>query len=652
MICPSCGLDNKPDANYCDDCGAELAAGAAVAAGGRRAPLAVGSELKEAPAGPSTLRIEQAEARGRLNVYRAVRIGTGEAVRLLEDAEPEASLTIPADAADGSPLAEDASVAARAWRALSGVETPHLWRVERFIYDEGRGFVVGAPLPEETLHDHLAAARPLQPEEAQALGLSLLEAVQALHDRGYLHLAIHPSAIHIDEEGLPILAGYDRLASRDALPQVFSVLDGYSAPEAYGVGGPACPASDVYSVGATLYYSLCRRVPAEVSREQFFYFAPLSRETPDIPTDLERIVMKAVGKNLPGRYESATAMSEELAAASVERRRAAQPAPQPVAVGVGAGAADPAPRASSGGSQWEGAVPPPAPISATPDEPPAASLSSGFLPFQVGLRSDIGRVRSVNQDSMLVMTFSAVERSIPTSALLVIVADGMGGEAEGDKASSLAIRTMATYVLQNNIPIVTGADTVKLHPRNPVERLEELLREAMEHANATIFGYAQKDASRRGMGSTLTSLMIEWPYAVFGHAGDTRAYLLRDGLDQVTEDHSLVGKLVRLGQLTREEARNSPQRSYLYRAMGTAGELEIDVYSRRLEPGDRLLLCSDGVWEYFMDDEIVDFMTRFDDPQQACEALVEEVLRRGADDNCTAVILYVPLKNVQQVGHS
>ena len=252
-------------------------------------------------------------------------------------------------------------------------------------------------------------------------------------------------------------------------------------------------------------------------------------------------------------------------------------------------------------------------------------------------------MREVNQDSMLVTTFSACERSVPTVSALLIVADGMGGEAEGDKASSLAIRGMASYVLRNQLPVVISPEGAPPPlPPEPVARLEALLRGAMTSANEGIFQYAQMDPARRGMGSTLTSVMIDWPHAVFGHAGDTRAYLVREGLDQVTEDHSLVGKLVRMGQLTREEARNSPQRSYLYRAMGTSAELEMDVYQRTLEPGDRLLMCSDGVWEYFTDEEIVAMMRAHDDPQATCEALIAEVLKRGADDNCTAIVLHVP----------
>jgi len=618
LICPSCGLENKPDATYCDDCGAVLAEAAAAPAG-RRAPLPMGSTLGE------RYTIESGEARGPLNVYEALRSEDGARVRLIEDAEPAAPFEPPADAASlTAPADEDDTRAARIYRSLKGAESAHVWEVNGYCYAEGRGFVEGAVLPGNSLHDHLGGDR-LDAGEVQALGMSLLEGIDALHQRGYLHLGVQPGSIFVDAGGTVILDGYDRLVAQDRLPSMFSVIEGYSAPEAYGVGGMPGPASDVFGVGAILYYAVSRRAPTEVSREQFFVFPPLSATAPDTPPDLERVIMKALSKTTANRWASAGEMLQALSEASLEPAR--------VPVGVGA---------ASAAAQETKPTRAAAPMPSAPSQPPAVPLPQTFLPYDVGMKSHVGCVRSVNQDSMLVMSFAAWERSIPTSALLCIVADGMGGEAEGDKASSLAIRSMAEYVLRNNIPIVTGAETMKLQSRDPVERMEELLRGSMEHANRTIFEYSQKDPSRRGMGSTLTSLMIDWPHAVFGHAGDTRAYLLGAELDQVTEDHSLVGKLVRLGQLTREEARNSPQRSYLYRAMGTAGELEIDVYSRRMKRGDRILICSDGVWEYFTDEEIVAYMQRSSSAQQTCEALIEETLRRGADDNCTAIVLHVP----------
>jgi protein phosphatase len=648
LKCPSCGLENGADETYCEDCGALLTA----------TPVVLEQRVRRDPLAPDTVvgeryRVVSAAVDGVFNVYKAVRLEDDQPCRLVEDAEAPGL-----DSADeeGAEPGDDASRAAVVWRALNGLANPHLWAVETWLRHEGRGFVVGAALPDWTLEAWLADAERLEPDEVRALGLALLDGLVSLHQRGYLHLGIHPSHIYIDDEGLAVLCGYERLARIDALPEVYSVIEGYSAPEAYGIGGTPGPASDVYGVGVTLYHVVSRYVPSAVSREQFFFFPPLSARAREVPPGLEAVIMKALSKDVKARWQSAAEMHEALENASLEpgkpgavqapvrqAEEAAKELPERVAVAVGGGEGPSSAPPPGDGDGASGGVAT-GPLSSPPAPPPVRKEALGFMPVRVGMRSHVGCVRSVNQDSLLVMGFSAWEHSIATEALMVVVADGMGGEAEGDKASSLAIRAMATYLLQNHIPVLTGKETTRLRPENPVERLEELVREAMETSNRVVFEYSQQDAARRGMGSTLTVLMLDWPHAVFGHAGDTRAYLLRRGggdVDQVTEDHSLVGKLVRLGQLTREEARVSPQRSYLYRALGTQNELEMDVYSRTLEPGDRLLICSDGVWEYYSEDEVLEFLSEGEDPQATCDRLIDETLRRGADDNATAVILHV-----------
>lgn len=655
MNCPSCGLDNPDAATYCDDCGALLAPSSTPPEQPRRRePLAVGTVVSDRYV------IRTAEARGIFNLYEAARVDNGDPCRILEDAEPlaqDASVPEPEKAAPPQPVVEPEEPAVEAgapapapeilpppgsraglvWKALRGTTSPHVWQVRDCMAWEGRSMVVGAVLPDWTLESYLKEKTdPLEAEEVRALGMSILEALGALHDSGFLHLGIHPANIYLDEEGVAILDGFERLVAKDGLPEACSVLEGYSSPEAYGVGGGLCPASDLFSLGATLYYSIARQLPTQANREQFFTFAPLSRFVPTVPVGLEQVIMKAVRKDLAARYAAASDMRSDLEQCSLEPRSPeAAPPPPPPPLPVTAAGASTATLGADTGPLTPPAHAVPAPL--------APAAPSPFMPYRVGMKSHVGCIREVNQDSMLALTFSACERSNPTQALLLIVADGMGGEAEGDKASSLAIRGMATEVLHRQLPIVVSPETTPLPlPLEVPDRLEALLRESMASANRTIFDYAQQDPMRRGMGSTLTAVMIAWPHAVFGHAGDTRAYLIRGGLDQVTEDHSLVGKLVRMGQLTREEARNSPQRSYLYRAMGTAGDLEMDVYHRSLEPGDRIVMCSDGVWEYFTDEEMVEIMARGDDPQATCETLIETVLQRGADDNCTAIVLHVP----------
>jgi protein phosphatase len=141
------------------------------------------------------------------------------------------------------------------------------------------------------------------------------------------------------------------------------------------------------------------------------------------------------------------------------------------------------------------------------------------------------------------------------------------------------------------------------------------------------------------MGCTMTAVLLEGDLAVFAHVGDTRAFLIGSELDQVTTDHSLVGSLVQMGHLTREEARHSPRRSVIYRALGTNSEVEVDLYERRLAPGDYLLVCSDGIWEYYSDEELLGFFQGDPEPADLCERLVATCLERGADDNATLAVV-------------
>jgi protein phosphatase len=264
------------------------------------------------------------------------------------------------------------------------------------------------------------------------------------------------------------------------------------------------------------------------------------------------------------------------------------------------------------------------------------------LKFEIVSKSHIGLVRSVNQDSCLVATNSSVEKSRPLEYTLLIVADGMGGVAEGDKASSLAVRVISGEVLDGYMPIITGADTVRLFSDGDIqEKASYVVRRAIEKANRTVFEYSQMDVSRRGMGSTLTVILIEKDNMCICHAGDTRAYLYNkeEGLVKLTEDHSLVGRLVRMGQLTWEEARNSPQRSAVYRALGTSPDLEVDVSQRFIKADDLLLICSDGVWEYYPETEIKEIIEKEQTPARIGETMIAKCLERGADDNATLILL-------------
>ena len=221
-----------------------------------------------------------------------------------------------------------------------------------------------------------------------------------------------------------------------------------------------------------------------------------------------------------------------------------------------------------------------------------------------GALTDIGLHRKTNEDTFVVRP------------PLYAVCDGMGGANAGEVASGLAAETLAAEV----------AGGTSLHA-------------AAEVANAAVYQRAHDNVEQTGMGTTLTAFVLEGDTARFAHIGDSRAYLLRDGeLRQVSDDHSLVGEMVRDGRLTEDEAAVHPHRSILSRALGTESQARIDEFTEDLLPGDVLLLCSDGLSGPVSADAIRVALTR-SDPQAAAERLILEARRQGGPDNITAVVV-------------
>jgi PPM family protein phosphatase len=224
----------------------------------------------------------------------------------------------------------------------------------------------------------------------------------------------------------------------------------------------------------------------------------------------------------------------------------------------------------------------------------------------VGSATDIGQVREANEDSYLV------------DAPLYAVADGMGGHRGGEVASSLALETVQQLF----------------------ERQEGTLADQVSQANRTVYDRSQSDRSVSGMGTTLTAALIDGNTVHLVHVGDSRAYLLRDGhLTQLTEDHTLVHRMVMEGEITAEEAETHPHRSILTRALGVDQSVQVDEGHVRIESGDRLLLCTDGLTGMVPEEQIKEVMLGSADPQEAVDRLVKVANRAGGIDNITAVVL-------------
>jgi protein phosphatase len=245
-----------------------------------------------------------------------------------------------------------------------------------------------------------------------------------------------------------------------------------------------------------------------------------------------------------------------------------------------------------------------------------------------GSRTDVGRVRKNNQDSLTTVTG---DRLGGRADGLFIVADGMGGHAGGEIASRIAVET---------VPAVVGEELARLNGHMTAETLVDSLRQALSAANEAVYKQARANPELRGMGTTCVAALAREGAVAVGNVGDSRAYLLRGGrLRQITDDHSLVQEHVRAGEMTAEEARDSRFKNVITRGIGLASRVEPDVEALELEEGDTLLLCSDGLSGMVRDEEIEAVLASEPDPQAACDRLVERANANGGADNITAVVI-------------
>ncbi|MCC5465064.1 Stp1/IreP family PP2C-type Ser/Thr phosphatase [Pelosinus baikalensis] len=228
--------------------------------------------------------------------------------------------------------------------------------------------------------------------------------------------------------------------------------------------------------------------------------------------------------------------------------------------------------------------------------------------------SDIGLVRETNEDSY-----------ICDPPHLFIVADGMGGHVAGEIASKLAISTVNGYIQEH-----VGKDN-----------LEILLKDAIIQANTSIYQMALSKEEFSGMGTTVTASYIDGDTIYWGHVGDSRMYLLRNGkLNQLTNDHSLVWELVQSGNITRDEAYVHPKRNLLTRAVGTSCLITVDTGFVQWKPGDIVLMCTDGLTNMVSEQNICTLMQRKDcEISSIVEQLVNQAKDAGGFDNITVILL-------------
>ncbi|MDP9862530.1 MULTISPECIES: PP2C family protein-serine/threonine phosphatase [Streptosporangium] len=239
------------------------------------------------------------------------------------------------------------------------------------------------------------------------------------------------------------------------------------------------------------------------------------------------------------------------------------------------------------------------------------ALNEG-LALRYAARSDVGVRREANEDSGY------------ASARLLAIADGMGGHAGGEVASSLAVTAMVA--LDERLPD-SGVD------------LTAALKDAARDVNHTLHDMSEQDPTLRGMGTTLTAMLWDGATFALAHVGDSRAYMLRDGaLYQITHDHTLVQSLVDEGRITPEQAAEHPRRSMVLRVLEGTGDGELDLSLREAQPDDRYLLCSDGLTGVVGPETLFNTLTEIDDPAEAARWLIDLANRGGGPDNITCIV--------------
>jgi serine/threonine protein phosphatase PrpC len=268
--------------------------------------------------------------------------------------------------------------------------------------------------------------------------------------------------------------------------------------------------------------------------------------------------------------------------------------------------------------------------------PISSSVPSQMPPLppglHVGKKTDIGRQRENNQDALYTITSFIHSNETIEPFGVFIVADGMGGYKGGEKASAIAIKTAANHILQN----IYLPDLVPNAHKGSYPPLNEILISAVNIANTAVLDAVPES------GTTLTITVVIGNQAYFAHVGDSRAYIYHDGkLQQITQDHSLVARMVELGQVTAQEALTHQHRNVLYRAVGQSSTLEVETYFHPLPSNSYLFICSDGLWGLVSDEEISQILASATSLDDGVNKLIDMANNKGGDDNITAILVSV-----------
>jgi protein phosphatase len=253
--------------------------------------------------------------------------------------------------------------------------------------------------------------------------------------------------------------------------------------------------------------------------------------------------------------------------------------------------------------------------------------------LRTSARTNVGQVRENNEDSIHLWGRSEFA--------LAVVADGMGGAVAGEEASRLAVEAIESGLV--NSPYANRASLETLTD----EFVAAKMRESIRTANLSIVKRAEENPELRGMGTTVTLALVRGTQGIVAHVGDSRAYLVDETgrrITQVTADHSFVEALVAAGHLTPDQAEEHPMKNVLYRALGQADDVDVDVYEVQMRVNDRMVLCSDGLTRHVKTREIGEIVLRHSDPDAAADALIDLANQRGGEDNVSVIVVKIEHK--------
>jgi protein phosphatase len=425
-------------------------------------------------------------------------------------------------------------------------------------------------------------------KEARSVGIQLCEIAEKFHSLGWVHNGFEPYNVVLDHTNKVRLLGFDRARAKGSRTDGMPIYPsrGSTAPELFDEDALYDPRADVYSIAALLQFLLTGE---RLDSGDGATIYPVATVVPGF----ERLLARALADDPAARFQTVA-----------ELKRALSDLTLPVV------------------------------------------LQSGHF-------TDVGLVRELNEDSILSLNLTQYYESVQTQIGLYIVSDGMGGEAAGEVASRVTVRAIAEWVTEKLIsaslrstrrekiaaPTQTGGLRLAIADGNDMATTE-LLRMAIMHANREVLAYANANPSERGLGATVTVAMLVGDVLTVAHVGDSRCYLLAgDQLEQLTEDHSLVQRMVNTGNLSRSEARIHPYRNVIYRSIGGDEQIEIDIVRKRLTNGDVILVCSDGLNSMLSDDQIRDILMVNTDPNTAAKELVVNANAAGGEDNTSVVVV-------------